>query len=284
MRSTGVLVVGSLNLDHTLKVARLPGPGETVLATGLTVGLGGKGANQAVAAARAGAATAFVACVGSDARPLVGPLADDGIDVTHVFTHADLPTGAAYIVVDDRGENSIVVNLGANTALAGDNVARAVEDLSPQVVLAPLEAPIEAVDAMLAEPSAIRIVNAAPFDVAIVERLERIDVLVVNGTEHDALVGAGGEMGPDRVLIVTRGADGVDILRGTDQLHIPSTPVEPVDTTGAGDTLCGYLAAGLAGGLEIVDAARWASSAAAVSTTRPGAASSIPHTSEVDWP
>lgn len=285
-----VVVVGSVNLDTAVRVERIPGPGETVLARGLLRSGGGKGANQAVAAARAGgAATTFVGCVGDDAEGTVlrDLLGRDGVR-TDLLRTVDEPTGIALISVADDGENSIVVVAGANAALTSldeaqrDRVARA------DVVLAQLEVPLEAVvgAGRARRPGARLVLNAAPSAPLPPELWEQVDVLVVNEHEAADLSGARPQDVDTAVrvllervpcVVVTLGAAGAVLARrGTAAITVPAVAVRAVDTTAAGDTFCGVLAAAFARGEEDLDAVRLASAAAALTVQRPGAQDSIP--------
>jgi len=244
-----VLVVGSLNIDLVTVVERLPKPGETVLGSGLERRAGGKGANQAVAAAAAGAHVSMVGCVGSDeaGAAYISRLSALGIDAAAVRVDADSFTGHAFITVDEMGENSIVVVAGANAALA-------LEDLVPlssigpgDVVLLQLEVPL-AVVAAAARRGAGRgarvIVNLAPYAALPVDIVAIADPLVVN--EHEALMLADSDSVPAS-LIVTFGAAGASW--DGDQVTGPVVEESAVlDTTGAGDAFCGALAAALAAG------------------------------------
>jgi ribokinase len=277
-----VAVVGSLNIDRTFSVPTLPAPGETVLANTAFAGLGGKGTNQAVAAARCGAATALIACVGPDSTRWTDMVDAEGIDTTWLTRTADTATGSAVIAVDEAGENSIIVDLGANQRLDAASVTASIEALAPRVVLSQLEVPIEAMAAGLASEGPITIVNAAPFDHAIVRHLDRIDVLIVNESEHAMLRDSDADTGVVDTLVITRGANGLDVITsGNEPHHVEPSRVHPVDTTGAGDTFCGYLAARLAAGDALLTACELASRAAALATTRHGATASIPRLSDL---
>jgi ribokinase len=279
-----VVVVGSANVDLVLPVQRIPRPGETVLASGLTRGPGGKGANQAVAAARAGASTAFVASLGADesGELLRKALSESGVDLSLVST-AGTPTGTAIITVSADGENSIVVAPSANAELELSSEAlRAVRQA--KVVLAQLEIPFATVQAA-AEASSYFILNAAPAAELSDELLAAVDLLVVNETEAEAI---GGSL-LDRVpaAVITLGSEGAVILvRGAEEVRVPGVPVEVVDTTAAGDTFCGVLAATLAAtsttGSELTNAVRRANVAASLSVKTAGAIPSVPHGDVID--
>ncbi|MEU0091927.1 ribokinase [Kribbella sp. NPDC006257] len=279
-----VVVVGSANVDLVLPVQRIPRPGETVLASGLTRGPGGKGANQAVAAARAGASTAFVASLGADesGELLRKALSESGVDLSLVST-AGRPTGTAIITVSADGENSIVVAPSANAELELSSEAlRAVQ--RAKVVLAQLEIPFATVQAA-AEASSYFILNAAPAAELSDELLAAVDLLVVNETEAEAIGGSLLERVP--AAVITLGSKGAVILaRGADEVRVPGVPVEVVDTTAAGDTFCGVLAATLAStsttGSELTNAVRRANVAASLSVKTAGAIPSVPHGDVID--
>ena len=304
-----VVVVGSVNQDVVARVARIPAPGETVLASGLTRSGGGKGANQAVAARRAGgAAVAFVGAVGSDTdgAALRAALASDAIDVSGLET-VDAPTGTALISVDDAAENAIVVVPGANAALETltDAQRRIVE--SAAVLVTQLEIPLALVrDAAAARSSeAWHVLNAAPsapLAAGADDILPLVDVLVVN--EHEALDVAGATRLEDAVarlaarvpaLVVTLGRRGCRVVcRAGDHLNardVAAFSVSAVDTTGAGDTFCGVFASTLAasgrtpGAVDVellAEAARRGAAAAALAVTRPGAQDAVPTLDDLD--
>ena len=287
-----VVVVGSANVDLVLPVQRIPRPGETVLASGLTRGPGGKGANQAVAAARAGAVTAFVAALGNDdgGALLREALSGSGVDLSLVSS-VDAPTGTAIITVDAAGENAITVAPSANATLTLSAAARAAVSQA-KIVLSQLEIPFDTVQAA-AEASGYFILNAAPAAELSDELLGHVDLLVVNETEAEAVGGPKLSSLLDRVpaAVVTLGAQGAVILtRAADEIRVPGVPVEVVDTTAAGDTFCGVLAATLAarsstGSVtegDLTNAVRRANVAASLSVQAAGAISSVPHGDAID--
>lgn len=279
-----VVVVGSLNLDLVARTPRLPGPGETVQGTGYAELPGGKGLNQAVAAARAGARVAMVGALGDDAAGVA--LRDvaraEGIDDRHVLDVAGVPTGRALIAVDDAAENSIVVVPGANGAVV-------LTDLPPaRVVLAQLEVDPAVVAAAFREArahGALTVLNPAPAERATADLLALADVVIPN--EHELAVLGGREAlaaAGVRTLVVTLGAAGADLV----DLSSPGAPthrvdpfaVDPVDTTGAGDAFCGGLAARIAAGDDLAVALVFAAANGALATTRPGAVPSLPTAGE----
>jgi ribokinase len=293
---TSVIVVGSLNLDLVAEVARLPARGETLLADGHSRALGGKGANQAVSVVRHGVDVAMVGCVGADpeGRRLTDALADEGIDVSGVRVRDDAATGAAHITVDPEGSNTIVVIPGANGMLTAADVRRELGRLpAPDVVLVQLESPLDAVTEAAAGTAARVVLNPAPARPLPTELLQHVDVLVPNVPELGALTGgdvprtmedvtARGRMLADGpAVVVTMGEMGALVIEGDRATLVPAPRVDAVDTTGAGDAFCGSLAAGLAGGLPLVDAARDAVQVASQSTLRRGALEAMPTAGEI---
>nr|WP_216671044.1 ribokinase [Mangrovicoccus sp. HB161399] len=280
--------MGSINIDKVLRVPHFPAPGETLAALGYAEGLGGKGANQSVAAARAGAATVHLGAVGSNGGAMLRLLEADGIDLSHV-ARLDLATGMALIMVDGTGENSIVILHGANTAVPEHAVAEALAGAGPgDTLVLQNETNGQLPAAVAAREKGMRVVySAAPFDAeAVAPLLPHVSVLLLNEVEAAQLSAATGkavtELGVPHV-VVTRGAAGAVLHDAAARTGTacPSPRVEPVDTTGAGDTFAGYLAASLDQGLGWDAALRRALAAAALSVTRPGASASIPAAEEV---
>ncbi|MDR1852511.1 MAG: ribokinase [Propionibacteriaceae bacterium] len=267
-----LVVVGSINLDDTVRVHALPAPGETVLATDRWKGLGGKGANQAVAAALAGAEAQFFGCVGDDAHGtfLRESLAGFGVGERHLRKVPGSVSGRAIIMVDDQGENSIVVDAGANEQVTTDGLAELLA--SADAVLMQGELPARVVDEVSAmcEDAGVRfLLNLAP-PIAVSQRTLRLaDPLIVNQTEARAL-GVDAEEFPSRSLVLTLGAKGALAVGPDGSTQIPAYKVEAVDTTGAGDAFVGTFTAALAAGADFAQAAHQASAAAAYSVTRPG--------------
>jgi ribokinase len=290
-----IVVVGSLNLDTTARVGRLPVAGETVLGTGHSTDTGGKGANQAVAAARLGRQVAMVGRVGNDdaGRRIGSVLADEGID-THVTVDGTAPTGMAFITVDDLGENMIVVSPGANATVSIADIERAADLIAnASVLLLQLEIPTEAVHhaAMLCRGTVI--LNPAPAAELPTGLLEAVDVLVPNRTELAVLTGAGpGESAveiadqldllPIASGIVTLGADGALVRYGGETTTVPAPRVDAIDATAAGDAFCAGLADAIVDGATPLEAARWAVRVGAVTATRPGAQAALPSRAEVE--
>lgn len=288
-----VLVFGSANADLVFAVPLLPAPGVTVLGDGVRSFPGGKGANQAVAAAKDGATTLFAGCIGRDgfAEVATAALRDAGVDLTRLAA-AEAPTGCAAICVDPEGRNQIAVAPGANLLARAAQVEDAA--LTPStVVLLQMEVPPEEVAALIhrAKARGARVVlNLAPPGELPLDALRALHLLVVNEHEAAALAarlgcaataaGLRGALGVD--VAVTLGEAGVRAATATGEIVVPVFPVTPVDTTGAGDCWCGVLCAALDRGLPLHAAMRRASAAAAIACTRPGAASSSPRAEETD--
>jgi len=280
-----IAVVGSLNLDLVVRVPRLPGPGETVSGDDVFRNPGGKGANQAVAAARLGRRVAMVGCVGDDeaGRELLASLEADGVDRSRVRVVDGAPTGTAFITVGDDGENQIVVSPGANARLTPDDVAAAGTALAAAAVtLLQLEVALETVAAAARTAGGKVVLNPAPVRALPSALLGEVDVLVPNRVElaqlaagrAPATVEEAAELAgrlPARAVVVTLGADGALVVEPGRARHVPAVPVRPVDTTAAGDAFCGRLADALAAGAALEDAARRAVRVAAAACLRRGA-------------
>ena len=286
-----VVVVGSANMDLVVPVPRHPSGGETILGGELQRHPGGKGANQAVAAARSGGArTTFVGALGPDE---FGDLLEDSLGAAGVevdlIERVDAATGVALIAVTADGENSIIVAPGANGHV---RIGRAQADrlATADVVLAQLEVPLEAVQAAAEATDARLVLNAAPSRELPDALWQVIDVLVVN--EHEAADLAGRDGSPatlaaallervPSVVITLGGAGSLVADRDRAPVTVPAFAVDVLDTTGAGDAYCGVLAAELAGGAALADAARVAAAAGALATTVRGAQESAPTAEEV---
>jgi ribokinase len=286
MNSTqsNVVVVGSLNVDHTLRVKRLPAAGETLSALSMMTCHGGKGANQALAAARAGGSVAMIGCVGSDdaGTRYLEHLRNEGID-TRGILRASTATGCAMIAVDDAGENCIIVNAGANHEITSEHLdANSALFTGATVLLIQLECPLPVVKraAELARAhGAMVVLNPSPWNEEWAANPFPVDVLIVNEHEANLL----GECKPEwRTCIVTRGGDCTSIYVDGGLLADVTPPkVTPVDTVGAGDTFAGALAQALASGISMTEAVRFACAAGALATLKPGAQSAIPSRGEV---
>ncbi|WP_394790055.1 ribokinase [Rhodoferax sp.] len=284
-----IFVAGSANLDFVVRASHIPAPGETVLGRGFQTFPGGKGANQAIACARAGGApTQMLLALGDDAyaQPLEASLKDAGV-VAHVLRTADQSTGTAFICVSDDAENAITVAPGANLALQAQH-------LPPLAgcshLLLQLETPIEAVTAYAhaAKTQGVQVVlNAAPAQVLPKALLDAVDVLVVNEGELASVAQHQGSVAEClarldvRCIVVTLGHRGCCARMDGEILLQAAFPVTPVDTTAAGDSFCGALTAALSQGHSLALALQYGSAAGALACTRPGAQSSIPTHAEV---
>ncbi len=293
-----LVVVGSLNTDLLVRVGSLPRPGETITGGSFEMAGGGKGANQAVAAARAGASVALVGAVGADefGARLIEELAGEGVSVAGVARLQDAATGVAGIVVDEQGENQIAVASGANHSLRASDVARAFRELDLTKVGCALlslevedEVVVEAADRAAARGMTV-VVNPAPARRLPPELLAQGPILTPNEGEAAELTGSHEPAAAAAALVragaaaalVTVGAQGVFVAAGGHVGRVEAPAVSVHDTTGAGDTFSGVLAAGLARGWELERAARWAAAAAALSVTKSGARAGMPTASELE--
>ena len=292
-----ITVLGSINLDYVVRVSHHPVPGETVLGGDVQTHPGGKGANQAVAAARAGVRVRMIGCVGSDApgATMRENLGREGIDTTLVKT-VSAPSGAAFIAVNTDGQNTIIVSSGANAQVT-------VSDLNPsrlawsKVLLMQLETPLEVVlkAASLAKQGGVRVVlNLAPAMPLSAAQLRDIDVLIVNETEAGMLGGTVPQSAREALVvardlrelvstvIVTLGAGGAVYSSLDAEGHTPSPVVQVVDTTAAGDAFIGALCAALCDGLALEAAVKRGAAAGALACTKAGAQPSLPRRAEID--
>ncbi|MGE0623043.1 MAG: ribokinase [Pseudomonadales bacterium] len=283
--------LGSLCIDHVYRVPHLAGTGETVASSSHELHAGGKGLNQSLAAARAGARVVHVGCVGTDGDFLIRTLRDDRIDVDGIRILPDVGSGHAVIQVNDRGENAIVIAGGANRCLTETDITRALDALEPGDWLL-LQNEINDLPAILAAAAgrqARLAFNVAPVDAEVAGYdLSCVDLLVVNVLEGRALVPemAGEEESgiaawladryPQADIVLTCGAEGLIHARGSTLTHLPAFAVAAVDETGAGDAFTGYLLGGLLAGLSVPDALRQGAAAGALAVTVAGAASAIP--------
>lgn len=296
-----VVVVGSINMDMVAHAQRLPAPGETLVGDRFVMAPGGKGANQAVAAARLGAPVAFVSRIGTreHGETLLAALEAEGIDCTGVVRDpAALPGIAVIMVASAGGENSIVYVPGSNGDLTPDDVAQAKDALqTAAVVVAQLEVPVPAIAeafALARATHATTVLNAAPA-LAVPEALLALtDWLVLNETEVLQLAQNAGGIGDDletaarallargpRTVLVTLGGDGVLLCTAAGCERIAAHKVEAIDTVGAGDTFVGGLATGLAEGMEAKAAVRLGQAAAAIAVGRTGVQTAMPRRAEV---
>ena len=296
-----VVVVGSSNIDLVMKMEHLPRVGETVTDATFVQAFGGKGANQAVGAARAGGDVAFVGCVGDDAygAQVKGHLEADGVDTRFVFTEAGVASGTALILVGGAGENYISVAPGANYRLTPAHVDRAREALArAEVIVTQCEIPPETLDHVIALGSRLGkavMLNLAPARTIDDVSLAKLAYLAVNETEAefltgrkvatdrdvDAAVGALLAMGP-KTVVLTLGARGAHVAGDGGRALVPGFAVEAVDTTAAGDVHCGALAVALVEGRPLLEAVRFANAAAALSVTKLGAQPSAPGRKDIE--
>ncbi|MGC9469269.1 MAG: ribokinase [Anaerolineae bacterium] len=302
--SKPIVVIGSSNIDFIMKMDHLPARGETVTDATFMQTFGGKGANQAVAAARAGGNVVFVNCVGDDpyADKMVAGYEESGVQTDYIWHESGVSSGTALIMIGEGGHNYISVAPGANQRLTPERID-SVRDLiaGAAYVLMQFEIPSETIARALdvAEEVGVPVVwnyaPARPFDV---ERLRQVGILVVNEPEAAALTGmsvtdrASAQAAASRLrdmgvgtAIVTLGENGSVIASSEvdgEIAHVPAFPVEPVDTTAAGDTYCGCLVVALAEGKELPEAVRFASAAAAICVQRLGAQPSTPWRQEID--
>jgi ribokinase len=296
-----IVVVGSLNMDLVVRMPRIPQPGETLLGGVFKTFPGGKGANQAVAAARLGSNVVMVGCVGGDAfgQEMRDTLTAEGVDTTHVLVHPESATGVALILVDAKGQNSIAVASGANFQLTSADVEKAMQSIGKfDVLVMPLETPLETIytAAKIASQRGAKVLlNPAPAQVLNSDLLELVDVLLPNEYEVSLMTGlpslqsaADVRIAAEKLLshgvknlIVTMGNQGAMLFDGKMESNISACPVQAVDSTAAGDCFVGALAVGLCEGKSLPAAAKFASAAAALSVTRAGAQPSLPRREEV---
>lgn len=288
-----ILVFGSVNLDYTYEVPHIVQPGETISSTSYRTAWGGKGLNQAISLAKAGASTFLAAQVSAADRPALADFCRPlRLDISRVYP-VSFPTGHAVIQVDRTGQNSIVVAAGANCEMTPETVQRGLEDFGPGDMLL-LQNEISLVPEMMrdAKERGIRVaLNPSPFTGEIAHwPLEYVDIFLLNETEGRAL---SGQSEPEDILatllarypaaqfVLTLGEKGSLFASGSQRLSMEACRVQAVDTTGAGDTFTGYFLSGLLKGVKVEEAMRMASLASAIAVSRPGAAQSIPELSEV---
>jgi ribokinase len=279
--------LGSVNIDHVYRVPHLPEPGETLASTSFSSGLGGKGANQSIAVARAGGQVFHIGAIGVDGGWLADQMADAGVD-TRYLSVIDVPTGHAIINVDDAAENVIVLFTGANRALTDTMVNEALSDAGAgDWLLLQNETNLGVYAAKAAKAKGMRVAYAAaPFDAeAAAAMLPVTDLLAVNDIEATQLSEALGVSAADlpvAQVLITRGAEGASFRSGDEEISVDAFKVDPVDTTGAGDTFLGYFLAALDLGRSAKDALTFASAASAIQVTKVGAAVAIPTADEVE--
>ncbi len=293
-----IAVVGSANIDLVVRSTALPKPGETVVGHGFATNPGGKGANQAVAVGRladAGTQVFFVGCIGEDTHgmALIESLTSAGVDVTHVKTTNLVPTGTALITVDDSGENTIVIDPGANALLDPDHVQRALKEIDPDIVLVQLE--IAEVTVYACQGFGKLILDPAPARYLDPEFLQSVEVITPNENETHALTGIVplDEFAQQRAarallekgikqVVLKLGAEGCYWTDGRSELRIPAPKVDAVDTTAAGDAFAGALAVFLAEGMDTERALTNAVGCASLSVTRHGAQKAMPTRSQAN--
>lgn len=292
-----ITVLGSTNLDLIGTVSRIPKPGETVPGHQFSMAAGGKGANQALAARRAGVEVRMFAAAGSDAfaAESLKLLRGDGVDLSHVRT-VEGPTGIAMIFVDEAGENVIAILPGANGTMGPADADAALAGLGiGSVLMLQQEIPQAATERALELAKAqgvVSILNTAPFLPTTRAVAEQASIVIANETEFELLTGAGLDRldaamadwarSQNQTVIVTLGPDGARAATPAGSFSVPAMRVEPVDTVGAGDTFCGYLAAGLDQGLALEPAMRRAAVAASLAVLKPGAQPSVPYAADVE--
>lgn len=295
-----IVVVGSANTDFVLRVSELPSKGETILGDQFRVVRGGKGANQAVAAARLGANVTLVARLGSDSfgNEAIAAFDEEGIHTDYIVRDPELHSGIALILVNQEGENIVAVGPGANGRLTTEDVRAANETIrEADCLLLQLEIPLEAVRAAIeiARSNNVRVIlNPAPAQKLHPEILKSIDYLTPNETEAAILAGQDpSAIGQDSLthlaailgvphLIVTLGSKGAAIIENGQLTSVPTFPITPVDTTASGDAFNGALAVALARRESLPIAVRYANAAGAITATRPGAQPSLPTKEELD--
>ena len=278
--------LGSINVDNFYEVPHLPAAGETLAATSFGFGLGGKGANMSVAAARAAARVSHIGAIGADGRWTRDRLMEYGVDTPHI-AQIEVPTGHANIVVDPQGENSIVLFQGANVQLNEAIIGAALSEASHKdFLLMQNETNGQEYAASTARSLGLRVAYAAaPFEASAIERLlGRIDLLILNEIEAAQLEDATGKT-PDALgvsdVVITLGAQGCKWISNTGEKRFDAYPADAVDTTGAGDTFTGYLVAGLDRGMSMEDAIDLALKAGALMVMRRGTADVIPDLKEI---
>ncbi len=279
-----ILTIGSINADYIYRVPHLPAPGETLAAQDRVRMLGGKGANQSIAAALAGAQVAHAGAIGQGDTWLIDALAAKGVDTTQIAQVA-VPSGHAIIAVDPNGENAILLLAGANDAVPLDAVRAGLAGYGPgDICLLQNEVSITPQAAEAAAQQGLTVIySAAPFQAEAVKQvLPHVDLLVMNEGEAAALTQSLGQTPEDmpQDVLVTRGAEGATYF-GAQVLTCPAFSVRPVDTTGAGDCYIGTFAARRALGADLPEALRWAAAASAIQVTRPGTADAMPTAAEV---
>ncbi len=295
------LIIGSANVDFIMRVRHLPARGETVAANEFAQTFGGKGANQAVAAARAGGKAQFIACLGNDpyAPIMLENFRGDKLDISSIVHCSELPSGSALIMIEESGMNYLTVSPGSNAALTPETIRERRSAIATAgLILLQMEIPVETNLEVLSIATTAGVpvmLNYAPARLVEPALLTALDTLIVNETEAYELVAihpkdldtarqaadALSALGPNRVLI-TMGENGSWFQDGLEAFHSPAFPVKPVDSTAAGDTFCGAFGVAILEGQPLREAVRFASAAAAISVTRLGAQPSIPKRGEIE--
>jgi ribokinase len=294
-----ILIIGSSNTDLIAKVEHFPTAGETIEGKFFFQAMGGKGANQALAAHRLGGDVKFVTCLGDDAngRNTLEYYKNEGLDVSLVRIVEDAPTGTAMILVNNEGENCIVITPGANNKLSADYIETIEEEIATaSIVVLQMEIPMGTVNKvceLASKYSTDILLNVAPAREVNSDLLRLVDILVVNETEIEKVSGkkieALGEeavidsilgMGP-KTVILTLGRNGCLVKNNDSIQHVPAFLVEAIDTTAAGDTFCGALVARLSKGSGLIDSIKFATAASAICVTKMGAQPSVPAEADV---
>lgn len=296
----GILVIGSSNTDFSLKVKSLPKPGETVLGSGFAVQAGGKGANQAVAAARLGSDVKFFCKVGEDnnGRAALEAYRKEGIGDEFFLVDKETPSGAAMIFIDSGGENIIAVASGANCKMSPSDIDRIGSFSDYDIVLTQLEIPVETVAGVCGRAhneGALVVLNPAPARPLSPDILGNVDILTPNETEAQILTGVKIDTEEDarnackvlcdagvKSVVVTLGGKGAYVYSESTKELVPAFKVDPVDTTAAGDVFNGALCTALSEGCSLLSAVRFATAASAIAVTRRGAQDSAPTRDSVD--
>ena len=282
-----IYIVGSINTDLVITTPYMPKAGETLTGSGFFVARGGKGANQAVAAARLGGKVVMCGLVGDDdfGKSAVKAFTEVGIDVSHIRAVSDVPSGTAVIIIE-KGDNRIILDKGANAELSEKDIDEALKDAKAgDIYLTQLENPIEIIGYGLKkakEKGMYVILNPAPANKDIVPYLKYCDLVTPNETETEIMGGKEFLLSQVPTLLVTLGGNGFEITDKNGSKHYDCIKIKPVDTTAAGDTLCGGLAAMLSKGKTLEESAIFGSKAASIACTRKGAQPSIPTLSEVE--
>ena len=299
--SERIVVIGSCNTDMVINTERLPQPGETIIGGNFFMNAGGKGANQAVAAARLGGRGSFMAKVGNDhfGTRSIEQYRNEGIDVEHILVDGDHPSGVALIMVDAKGENCIAVASGANALLRPEDIDKATDTIERgDIVLMQLETPLETVEyasRIAREKGKKVILNPAPALHLPESLLNNLYMIIANETETEYISGIKitdmdsicraadiiSSRGVENVVI-TLGSKGAFVKENGAYHQVPAIKVKAVDATAAGDTFCGALCVALAEGKDILEAVEFANRCASVTVTRLGAQSSLPYRSEID--